>query len=976
MTTAGLVFSRARAALPTLGALAAVVLVATIALGVTLGSVQNGIVSGSRDVLAEAAARSAAVRIETHLADDADAQSDAARAMFARALPRGSFDVHQEQRSLPVDLRAADPASLVFAVQPDLTRVADIVSGTWPANGAAIQADAAEALGLAVGDEFSVGTDAENLTLTVAALWRAHDPAAPYWFADPTAGSGRDGDAYGTVVVDDASLRELPTQLFTSWTVTATTGALDDGTIDYMIAALGRLPDTVRGADGVEDVSSTTEGGLAATLDRIRVAGHGSVAIAASAIIIVGLLALVAIVQLGTVLVGSRRRQTELLRARGLSLPQLAALAGIEASLAAVPAAVLGTLVTALAVGAPSPWTLVAIAVGVCLAAAACLVVVVVADGRAGRASVPSSASAVPFLSGGLVVAVAAAIATLRLYSPAGVAGVDFVGAASPALALVAISVLGTALFFPVAAAAARTSARSGRVGSVLAARQLARRAARYLVPALALAIAVSSAVFATGLATTWSTTERAADFVGVGADVVVERDVDDTPGVTRADYAGVDDVAEASSLVLSTAGLGSDTVSFVAVRPDSAASVLGVQGDDAVRALGTTTPDDTGLELPADATGITADVATAGDGTAPTSAFDVGLWAADRDGALSRVSLAPAAAGDAWTAPVPAGVGPWRLLSVEVLRTGKPDPAVSDIAVSRLGDRSGSAAGSGDTVDVDVSASQPRSRVSISPEQETDLAVVITDALAARLGVGVGDPLALDFEPTGTTIPAVVSALAPRLPGTASRLAVGTDLRGLDEMSLRPGSEPALTNAVWIRTNAPGAVADAAARVATTSSDITTAASTSTTPVVAAALTAFWLAATAAALLALVAITAFFVDDFRARRDGIAVLRALGLSTRAQVATRRREMAITAGFAALVGTLGGALATAVVVGPFVASTVPTAAAFVRAAPAFDPLPWLAYCAAVGIAGSGIALALLAGVRRAASSAIVEQGTA
>jgi len=67
---------------------------------------------------------------------------------------------------------------------------------------------------------------------------------------------------------------------------------------------------------------------------------------------------------------------------------------------------------------------------------------------------------------------------------------------------------------------------------------------------------------------------------------------------------------------------------------------------------------------------------------------------------------------------------------------------------------------------------------------------------------------------------------------------------------------------------------------------------------------------------------------------------------------------------------------TAVIVGPFIASTVPTAAAFVRVLPAFDPLPWLLYCAAVAAAGCAISLALLAGVRRASSTAIVEPGNA
>jgi len=971
MTTAGLFFARARAAMTVLVSLAAVVLVATLALGITLGSVRNGVESGSREVLDAASPQSAAVRVETHLADDSAAQTDAALGMIAELFPAGTVDVHPEYRSLPVDVRGSEPASLVFGVLPSLLDDATVESGTWPSDGAAIQADAAAALGLGVGDEIIVGSDTQNQTIAVAALWRADDPASPRWFADPTVASGRDGAAYGVAVVDEAVLRDLPTQLFSSWTITPTPLAVDGDRGAEVTAALRSLPDAVRATDGVEDVSSTTEGTLAATLDRIADAGRGATAIAASAVIIVGLLAVVAIAQLSTVLVGSRRRQAELIRARGLSLPQLAVLAGVEALLVAVPAAAAGSVAAALVVGGGSPWTLVAIAAGVCLATAVCLATVVLLDARAGSTSGPAAPSAAPFVSGGVVVGIAAALATLQLYNRGTVPGVDVVGATSPALALVAISVLGTALFFPVAARIARSAARSGHVGAVLAARQIARRVARYLVPVLALAIAVASAVFATGLATTWSATERSARFVGIGADVVVSLPNDGGTAVTSADYAELGDVRAASSLVLSTVGLGSDTIPFVAVSSPAAERVLGDDGSAAVGALETTTPDDAGVGLAADATGITADVVTSGRGGAPTSTFDVGVWAADADGALSRVSLEPGA--DGWTAPLPDGAGPWRLLSVEIIRTGKPDPAVSGFTVSELGAGVG---GATDPVEVDVSQANPRAATRIAAGDDAALPIVVTDALAERLGIGVGDRLTFDFDATGTSIDAVVSALTPLLPGTASRLAVGTDLRALDAVSLRPGSEPALTDAVWISTGSPDAVADEVAGAATSTAIVTTPASTSSNPVVAAALVAFWLAAVAAALLALVAVSAFFVDDFRARRDEIAVLRALGLSTAAQVATRRRELVVTTVFAAVVGTVGGAVTTAVIVGPFIASTVPTAAAFVRVLPAFDPLPWLLYCAAVAAAGCAISLALLAGVRRASSTAIVEPGNA
>ena len=52
-------------------------------------------------------------------------------------------------------------------------------SGVVPA---AVQADAAEALGLAVGDRLTVGTDDETLELEVTSTWRAAaDSASRGW---------------------------------------------------------------------------------------------------------------------------------------------------------------------------------------------------------------------------------------------------------------------------------------------------------------------------------------------------------------------------------------------------------------------------------------------------------------------------------------------------------------------------------------------------------------------------------------------------------------------------------------------------------------------------------------------------------------------------------------------------------------------------------------------------------------------------
>jgi hypothetical protein len=961
MTTAGLFLSRVRDSAAVLTALAAVVAVAALTLGATLASVQQGVLTGSADVLDSAAPQSAAVRISTHLADDDARQTAAALGLVDRLFPAGTVEVHSAQRSLPVDVRGAGVAA-VFGVEPALLDDTTITDGRWPAEGVAIQQDAAAALGLAVGDRFEAGDEAAPLALTVAALWRADDPADPAWFADPAVASGHDGDALGVIVVDPATLRTLPTQLFASFTVTATHAALADENRDAVASGFARLHDAVRATAGVVEISSSTEGGLAATLDRISDAEQGARAIAASARVIVALLAVVALVQLGAVLVGSRRGQSDLARARGLSLKQLAALTVGEALLVALPATVLGSLPTLLLFGPGTVPTLAVGAAAVVVATTACLVAVVLLDARARARDAEAGRSPVAYLVAGSLVAVAAAFATVQLYNRGRGAGIDLVAATSPALALVAAAALGAALLYPVAAGLEKRAGRSAGAGAVLAARQLSRQVSRYLVPSLALAIAVASAVFATGLATTWATTERAVQSTAIAGDVRVSLSTDQAAAVTSAPFASLDGVDAAAALLVADVALGSDRLPLVAVRPESARRVLGEPGARLGEAIATTTPDDPGLALPADATEVAATLEFTGDGSTPVSTFDVGVWAADADGSLARVPLVSTAGG--FSGALPEGVAPWTVLAVESLRTGKPDPAAAELAVSFASE------GRTATVELATDDDRPRAIMPLVDDDNKPLPVVVTTALAERTGLGVGDPLSFTFDPTGKVIDAVVSAVTPRIAGSSSRLALATDLAALDAVTVRVDSSPAETNEVWIATGTPSAVAAAVAREASTTSIVATRASTSSQPILSAALSAFWLAAVAAALLALVAVGAFFTDDVRRRRKDIAVLRALGFSPGQQAAMRGREQLVTTAFAVVVGAIAGAGVTALTVGPFIASTVPASVALVSIVPAFGPLPWLAFCAALIVLASAMFAVLLAAVRRSAVAAV------
>ena len=988
MTAVAVAVLRVRAAAPVLLSLALVVVVSVTALGATSGLIRSGVAAGGPATLAAASAQDSAVRVSAILADDRAAQDAAARALFDRTLPAKTVEVSSSavSRALPVLEGEQSGASLLFASLPDLAERVEFTAGAWPAtapdDGAApvaVQADAAAALDLEPGDELTIGTESTPVRIRVEALWRASDPGAAAWFADSAATAGRTGGAVGLFVLDEAALAALPTQLFAVWTLTALPGAAADGDRQALVTALDRLPAAVDAAPRVSETAPDVTGSLVATLDRIDAAGRGATAIGISALFIIGMLGFVAVLQLSTVLVGSRREHSGLLRARGLSRVQLAAATVGEGLLVAVPATAVAVVATGLLLGAtvggdPLAHALatVPVAVGTGLASVVVLAVVVLRERPTARGDRSAAALAVGFGA----VGVAAALAVWQLHvqgspvPPGSSGGADLVTATAPALALVALCALGTAAFIPLAPWISRRALRRGSIVAVLAGAQLAARATRYLVPTLAIAITVASAAFATGIATTWQSAQREAHLIGVGPDVEVALRTDatesaDTEPVSSLRFGAVDGADAASAVVVSRVRLGSDSIPLVAIDPRAAETLLGAGGEELALALraGDRAQDAAGVELPPESTGVQAVISFGKD--RPVARFDVSIWAADADGSLARIPLeetSPAddTAGDAEddtegdittrAGVLPAGVAPWRILGVESRRVGAGTTAVSTLfadGFASVVDATATPLESVAEVKLRISGTAPTSRGAIAPQEEepTSIPVVLTSALAARVDLGVGDDLAFGFGTSGALVDGRVAALVDALPGAGSRFGIAVDIAQLNSATLQEGRTPVLASDVWIATDNPRAVSLAAAGVAASTAVVSTQRSETSAPILRAAMDAFWIAAAAAAVLALIALAAFAADDIRQRRGSVPVLRALGLSTAQQTAVRARELVVALVFAVVVGAVAGVGATVAAVTPFVAAAVPGAGSYVSVAAAFDPVPWLAFSA-------------------------------
>ncbi|GAB2459523.1 FtsX-like permease family protein [Conyzicola lurida] len=980
---------RSRNSLAVLLSLAVVVLVSALSLAASIGLVTAGSASGARTVLSDAAPRAAAVQLTTHLADDPPVQDAAARTLFDGLFPAGTVAVDYSWRSGSVPLRllgdAAAPAdsTVVVGVVPALDDRVSFTAGDWEGDvgTVAVQADAAAELGLAPGDSLTVGSDSRPVTLTVAALWRATDAGDPAWFGDSAVASGRSGDSVGLLVVDAETALTLRTRYTAAWTVVGTPAATLPANRADLVRGLDRLGDDVRGPVGVMVESSGVKGSLAATIERIDVASRAAAAVATSAAFIVGVLALVALLQLSTVLATSRRRETLLLRARGLSTLQLAALAVGEAAVVALPAGVAGVGIAALVPGVATDVVVAAAVVGLlALATIGAVAATALVDARSVAPDAPPRDSPVVVVVTGALLVVAAALAVWQLHTRgtpvvAGGAPADLVAAASPALALVALAVIGAVLLVPVSGWLAAAAARRGSLPLVLATRQLARRTGRYLVPVLAIAIALAGGVFAAGLAATAVDTQRSALFVRTGAAVALDLgqprpDDDGTRPTTAETYRQIDGVDAAAAVALGSAGIGADTVAFVGLRPDGASAVLGDDGRAFADALATTSTPDTSLALAAGASTIAATVTVTGREPATTE-FAISVWVSDADGALARVPLVATPDPGVRAGALPAGVQPWRLLALESDRTGPADPRHPTVVVSDLTLDGAALNLAPVTLAVATTAATAREPVGETGE---GLPVVVSSALAARIGLSVGDELELEYVPTNGDYTATVTAIVDRVPGSASRLAVATDLDTLGARSLATGRVPVVTTGVWYATATPDAVAAEVPLLATRDAAVSTASTTSSAPVVAASLSTFWIAAGTAGLLALIALAAFLLADARARRDDLGVLRALGLTPREQGAVRGWEQTVAIGTAVVVGAAGGLVATLVTVTPFAAAAVPGAVALVRIDPVFDIVPWLVF-AGIVVAGVVVIVGLaLLRVRRAAAVALDERG--
>ncbi|SFR72549.1 FtsX-like permease family protein [Agromyces sp. CF514] len=997
--------ARARAHGGVFAAIASVVLVLALLGTAVVDALAGSSIGGLRSGLAAATGVDGAARWQIRMSADPVEQADAAASVLDRMLaPNGAAWARSVQTTPVEAVVDGRPVDVVLLADPGIPGRATLGGGTWPDDPAAVamaeradpdgiattvQASAAEALGLGIGDVVELGgPDPERLV--VVGTWAPDDASEPAWFGEPIVAAGLLDDAAGPfVVADDGDLADVPAAVVVRWTATVDAAAATPALVAGLRAALPNVEPALRAADGIGTDGLTSSGGLVSTLDRL-LAGLTTVrAIAPLPVLLLAFAGFAAIDRLAALLAAARRGETVLLRARGASALRLLVGTVGEVAVVSVPAALAGVAIAWAVLGAVVPGTsrspLTAATVGL----ACVLGAIVLVGGRAwweatrpllrGSGDEVGRMPRAAVAGGVLFVAVAAALTLwqFRLYgSPlvpnaSGALEVDPVAVLAPVLVLVALALVGNALMRPVAHALERLAERRPGLVPSLPMRQLARRAGLYASASLVTVLAVGGLTLTAAFAGSWQTFDRAAAAAELGGDVRVAfagRSVVGGPDPLALDdpFAGVAGVDASLPVFRGEARIGSDPATLVAIPvdeatkagmvPAGAADVLAHESGSSGVPSGTSK-----IEVP-----VTVSASAGVPGEVAVSA-----WVLGPAGDASRLpagTFEVASGGGEGVVALPAVEG-LRLLGFDATLTGSRGLGEVEVgfgAVSFDGTTSEPDVEAHDRVH--LSAKRPTGRTAVGGEAGAEpVPVMLGAALASRLGAATGDSIAFRVVTGGADVRATVAGIIPAIPG-AGDSGMLTDLGALSEAAfLADAGVPASTER-WIATADPTGVADDIRDGRTTALVATTQADVSSAPLIGPAVAALWAGAGGALLFAAVALAALTAALARTRFGEVVVLRALGMPSALQARARFAELATAVCTAVAVGAIVGAVASVATVRELARAGVAGAPAMLSVDLGLDVVPWaiglLAFCAVAAAVG----LVAAASVRRLAAT--------
>jgi hypothetical protein len=556
-------------------------------------------------------------------AREAAADTQQIRATLRQAWPGIGFQLESalwtEQLQLPSSGNPTAIGQIQLASLEGISAQVTLTAGTWPGPPrrggpvpAVLPAAVASRLHLTVGSVLT-GTPTSGgaaTSLQVTGLFRANDPASPYWALDLLPISGMSVQrysasyaessvsssttSYGPAVVNPAAFGAALTVRQASWMVLPQAPAMARGNIEVLNTGT---------AAAVTQLNELLPEGLIVTssLPQVLVGIASTIVLTRSLFTIAALLLLLvagaALVLAARLLAGLREEESGLLRARGATRWQVvqpvlaeAVLLGAAAGLAGVLAGTRLTGVLArLADLRLDGYTGRGIASLAWLSALAMLVLcAAVMVWPALHAPAPDAArlrrgrqarlAGIAWAGGDLALVALAAVAVweLRGYSavahPAtGSLGIDPVVALAPVLALAGVTIIPLRGLPLLARLADQTTDRGRRLAAAMVSWQIARRPIRQAGPALLVVVAVATTTLALAGYASWRQSAADQAAFAVGSDVRVDAAdqlplgasgaITRAPGVTAATSAGLASIGNGGQLIALDASTAGKTI-------------------------------------------------------------------------------------------------------------------------------------------------------------------------------------------------------------------------------------------------------------------------------------------------------------------------------------------------------------------------------------------------------------------------------
>ncbi|HYI15830.1 MAG TPA: ABC transporter permease, partial [Thermomicrobiales bacterium] len=529
--------------------------------------------SGLHRTLADAEVIEADVEISSRVRPDAylalnDRIVSEAGAAFA---PTGA-SVERMGRSDSFALPGQDEGEVtdlaVFGFFDNIQSHATLIEGSWPEGAssgpvAAVVSDStAELLELSIGQEIELESRREAefvVPAQIVGIYTINDPLDPYWFQEELEIGGievgQSFETYGPFVVSPEDFFGRTTYVSSDvyWRIFPTFPNLTVAEVGPFRENMDRLEGNLNAG-----VSSGQRFTVRTELNDILREAERSLLVTRTGVMILtvqlAVLAGYALVLTAGLLIEQRRVETALLRSRGASNGQIAAMASMEGLMLALPAAIAGPWIAAFSLrllNVVGPLTAIdleldpQVTTGAyllsALSAAACVLALVLPAYLAARSFIDARASrGRQMLSGvaqrggiDLALLVVAAIGywQLRRYGAPitetvqGRLGLDPFLVAAPAIGLLAGAVVALRLIPMLAKLIERLVANGRSAVMSLGAWQVARRPLRYARSALLLMLALAIGLFAVSYTRTWTDSQRDQADYQVGADMRVTPD-------------------------------------------------------------------------------------------------------------------------------------------------------------------------------------------------------------------------------------------------------------------------------------------------------------------------------------------------------------------------------------------------------------------------------------------------------------------